>query len=169
MTRVLVVDDEPGVRQALARAIKLAGLVPIEAGSADEALQKCDEHAFDVVILDFIMPDMDGIELLARIRRTQPFIRSILVSGKLDRRRGQEEIAKDLRNAVEADVYLHKPVANDALLNTIKELTAPQEERDWQQLAARIKGIDEGGLRSARKAARELKKHKVPGRSGRNG
>lgn len=161
MSRILVVDDERDVRRAFVRMLRLAGLVPTEAGSADEALQKCEEQTFDVVVLDFIMPDMNGIELLTRIRRLQPFVRSILVSGKLDRRRSESEISKDLREAVEADVYLHKPVANDELLDAVRRLTTPEGERDWKDVASGITSAGHSSLTAARRAAKELKKHRL--------
>ncbi|MFY9821122.1 MAG: response regulator [Thermoanaerobaculia bacterium] len=160
MSRVLVVDDERDVRQAFARALRLAGLLPAQAGSADEALQKCEEETFDVVILDFIMPDMNGIELLTRIRRLQPFVRSIVVSGKLDRRRSESDISKDLREAVEADVYLHKPVDNDTLLEAVRGLTTAEADRDWKDVASGITSASRTNLTAARRAAKELKKHR---------
>lgn len=160
--RILVVDDERDVRRAFARAVKLDGLLPTEAGSAAEALERCDEHVYDVVVIDFIMPDMNGVELLTRIRRTQPFIRSILVSGKLDRQRDEKDIATDIRQAVEADVYLHKPVKTDALIATIRSLLDDKEAKDWKYVAARIKTGGEARIASANRAAKELRKHKVP-------
>lgn len=160
MRRILVVDDEPDVRRALARAIKLAGFAATEAGAADEALQQCDEHTFDVVVLDFIMPDMNGIELLARLRQRQPFIRSVLVSGKLDRTRDEKDIATALREAVEADIYLHKPVANNALIDAIQSLVEREETQDWQEVARRIQAAGESTLKAARQAAKNLKRRR---------
>lgn len=158
--RILVVDDETGVRRAFARALKLAHFLPTEASSADEALEKCDEHTYDVVILDFMMPDMNGIELLARIRRRQPFIRSIVISGKLDRRRDEREIARELREAVEADSYLHKPVSNETLIKAVRDLLPSNDAQDWKALAARVETTRTGTIKAASEAAKALKKHK---------
>lgn len=160
MRRILVVDDEPDVRRALARAIRFADFLPSEAGSADEAIRLCDEHSFDVVILDFIMPDMNGIELLARLRRRQPFIRSILVSGKLDPTRAANEIAAEVREAVEADVYFHKPVANRSLIEAVQSLIAGEATQDWQSVANRIATAGRGTLKAAKSAAKDLKRHR---------
>lgn len=157
--RILIVDDEPDVRRAFARTLKLAHFLPTEAASADEALERCDEHTYDVVILDFMMPEMNGIELLARIRRRQPFIRSIVISGKLDRRRDEREIARELREAVEADSYLHKPVSNDTLVETVRELLPSNGVQDWKALAARVETSRAGTIKAANEAAKTLKKH----------
>ena len=60
---VLVVDDEPAVRQVLSSAINKAGYAVESAASAAEAMAKLDKQAFDVVISDVFMPVTDGIEL----------------------------------------------------------------------------------------------------------
>ena len=158
--RILVVDDEPDVRHAFARALKFAHFLPTEASSADEALERCNEHTYDVVILDFMMPDMNGIELLARIRRRQPFIRSIVISGKLDPRRDEREIARELRDAVEADSYLHKPVSNDTLVEAVRGLLPSNDAQDWKELAARVETTRAGTIKAANEAAKALRKHR---------
>lgn len=158
--RILIVDDEPDVRRAFARALRLADFVPTEASSADEALERCDEHTYDVVILDFMMPEMNGIELLARIRRRQPFIRSIIISGKLDRRRDERDIARELRDAVEADAYLHKPISNDTLVEAVKGLLPSNGVQDWKALAGRVETARAGTIKAANEAAKALKKHR---------
>ena len=65
---VLVVDDEPAVRQVLAAAIGKAGYVVETAASASEALARLDKAPFDVVLSDVFMPVTDGIELLKQAR-----------------------------------------------------------------------------------------------------
>ena len=59
---VLVVDDEPAIRQVLSAALNKAGYPVESAGSAAEALAKLDKTAFDVVLCDVFMPVTDGIE-----------------------------------------------------------------------------------------------------------
>src|SRR6185295_11148677 len=107
---ILIVEDERTVLRALARAMRLAGYKVEGAETADAAISLCDEHTFDLVILDYLMPSMKGLELLTRIRRVQPLVRSILISGKLDSEFDEDTLAADLRRSVEVDVYLHKPV-----------------------------------------------------------
>src|SRR6266567_4757390 len=109
-TKVLIVDDEPTVADAFKTALKLAGHTVWTANSAKQALHLVDGTAFDIVVLDFIMPGMDGLELLARIRKLQPLVRSIIISGKIDTDSPEEDISKSLGEQVEAELYLHKPV-----------------------------------------------------------
>jgi CheY-like chemotaxis protein len=155
---VLVVDDEQDVRRGFVRALTLQGYSVWEASSANEALQMCDAHHFDVVVLDFIMPGLNGVELLVRLRRRLSFIRSIVISGKLDRSSSQDDISKDLREAVEADVYLHKPVSNDGLIAAVQSLTSRQTPADWQAVAGTITGAQGSSLTAAKRAGKELKK-----------
>ncbi|MBL8331684.1 MAG: response regulator, partial [Rubrivivax sp.] len=65
---VLVVDDEPAIRQVLGSAIAKAGYAVDSAASAAEALAKLDKTPFEVVISDVFMPVTDGIELLRQAR-----------------------------------------------------------------------------------------------------
>ncbi len=126
------------------------------AQSAGEALKKCDED-FDLVLLDFLMPGGDGIELLARIRKRIPAIRSVIVSGKLDEAADETQITSDLRSSVEADVYLRKPVADDKLVETINHLLAEEPGEDWQAIARRVTSGQRVTIDDARTAAQKLK------------
>jgi len=81
---ILIVDDEVDVRDAWDLALRLAGFDVTTAGSPNDALELAEQQAFDVVILDFIIPGMTGLELLVRIRERIPYIRSVIVSGKLN-------------------------------------------------------------------------------------
>jgi two-component system response regulator PilR (NtrC family) len=66
--RILVVDDDRGVREALAEFLLSLGYVVVGVQSGEEALTEYGKSDFDVVMADLIMPNMDGMELLRRIR-----------------------------------------------------------------------------------------------------
>ena len=135
--RVLIVDDEIDVLGSIGRAFKLAGFRVFLATGATQALKTCDEEQIDAVVLDFIMPEMKGIELLARIRRRCPHVRAVIVSGKIDKNTDPEKISGELREAVEADRYFHKPVNNNILVDAVRELISKKgnSSRDWRSLA----------------------------------
>ncbi|MFM2274044.1 MAG: hypothetical protein RL702_3109 [Pseudomonadota bacterium] len=65
---VLLVDDDPHIRQVLAFAFDKAGMAVIEAGDGEEALAQAANHAPDLVVLDITMPRMDGLEVCRRLR-----------------------------------------------------------------------------------------------------
>src|SRR3954470_20872427 len=110
--RVLVVDDEADVLDALARAIRIAGYSVEKAKTAKDALALCSDHAFDLLVVDFIMPGMTGLEVLNKIRALHPTIRSIVVSGKVDPQIKEDEVETRLKVELEADAYFSKPVGN---------------------------------------------------------
>jgi len=137
MASILVVDDEVDVLAALARALRIAGHSVLTAVDAATALRLCADHTFDVVVLDYIMPSMSGIELLNGIRAYLPTIRSVIVSGKIDARLTEESVSAELRDRIEADAYLHKPLDNTRLLETVQLLLAQDETRSWVGVAER--------------------------------
>jgi two-component system, OmpR family, response regulator len=70
--RLLVVDDEPQIREFIARALSAAGYAIDFSGSGPDGLRQAVAGDYDLVILDLVMPDMDGREILARLRRERP-------------------------------------------------------------------------------------------------
>ncbi len=69
---ILIVEDEETLRESLKRVFIKEGFNVDVAGSAEEALSLCEENLYDVIISDIILPGMDGIELLAKIRQLIP-------------------------------------------------------------------------------------------------
>ncbi|MFC0203654.1 response regulator transcription factor [Novosphingobium soli] len=67
---ILVVDDDPHIRQLLVFAFGKAGLETIEAGDGEEALARVEQRCPDLVVLDINMPRMDGLEVCRRLRAT---------------------------------------------------------------------------------------------------
>lgn len=66
--RILVVDDDEGVREALSEFLRSLGYVVVSVESGEKALTEFGKDGFDVVMTDLVMPNMDGMELLRRIR-----------------------------------------------------------------------------------------------------
>jgi CheY-like chemotaxis protein len=111
-------------------------------------LDLCDQYAFDLVILDLMMPGMDGVQLLVRIRKKLPLVRFIIISGKLDAEVAETRIGKTLE-AVEVDRYLHKPVGIPRLLEVIGELLKKELPSDWKTLAKDLTKEQRGKLSKA--------------------
>lgn len=66
--RVLVVDDEPSIVDAVATVLRYEGFEVEEASTGRAGLARCQEHAFDLLILDVMLPDLDGFEITRRLR-----------------------------------------------------------------------------------------------------
>jgi DNA-binding NtrC family response regulator len=79
---VLVVDDEPLIRNHICDVLQEAGYAVAEAACADEALMLLSARAFYLVISDLEMPDGNGIALLDTVRRKFPDVKLVLMSGR---------------------------------------------------------------------------------------
>jgi DNA-binding NtrC family response regulator len=78
--KILVVDDEPGVRRSLAIMLRRDGYQVIEAGSVAEAIGRLKGEAFNLVIGDLRMEPLNGVDLLTLARRYRPQCRVIIVT-----------------------------------------------------------------------------------------
>ena len=81
---VLLVDDQEYVLRPLIRALEMAGYTVHAAGNGRQALAMLDEQPFDIVVSDVIMPEMDGVELEAEVRRRKPGLPMILMTGYVE-------------------------------------------------------------------------------------
>ena len=100
--RVLVVDDEAGIRSVLAAYLTADGFEVLEAGTGAEALEITGRTEVALVLLDIGLPDIDGLEVLRRLRATSP-VYVVLVTAR------SEEVDRIVGLTVGADDYVTKP------------------------------------------------------------
>jgi DNA-binding response OmpR family regulator len=81
VAKILLVDDDAMVRASLIFALEDAGHVVVSAGNGDEGLAALDREPFDLVILDILMPEREGIETIREIRKTWTAIPVLAISG----------------------------------------------------------------------------------------
>ncbi len=79
--KVLIVDDEERFRTTMCKLLTVRGLDASTAGSGKEALEKLRETPHDIVILDIRMPEMGGVEALSEIKKIDPQIEVIIMTG----------------------------------------------------------------------------------------
>lgn len=157
--RILIVDDEIGTLRAWTKALRYAGHTVTAAASAEEALAACDEHAFDVVVLDYLMPTMTGVELLSRIRKKLPLVRAVVISGRIKESLSQDDLRDTIREAVEADLCLYKPVSNDLLKQAVDDLVKPLSPADWADIAGRAIRGRSTKIKSAKSVEKKIRPH----------
>lgn len=117
--RVLLVEDDPQVRQVSRDLLAAGGLDVVEAASGAEALERHDVGRFDVVVSDVVMPGMSGTSLVVALRLREPGLPIVLVSGYSD------ELA-DLREVITDPLQLvQKPYGPHALLIAVQAVLAP--------------------------------------------
>ncbi len=121
---VLVVDDEPAIRQVLAAAISKAGYPVDTAGSAAEALAKIDATPFDVVLSDVFMPVTDGIELIRQARARGHAATFIMVTAFASVDSAIEAIRAGAWD------YITKPVRNEEILHRLAQIDALRDLRE---------------------------------------
>jgi formate hydrogenlyase transcriptional activator len=123
-TKILVVDDDPATLQSTSHALKAAGYKVLEASTGRECIKKAWKEYPDLVLLDVILPDIDGIEVCSQIKAapTMQGTFVVLLSGI--------RISSEHQTAgldMGADGYIARPVSNDELLARVHSLVRIQQ------------------------------------------
>lgn len=122
MATILVTDDEALVRLTLRKILEKEGHCVLEAGNGAQASAVTAEISIDLLITDIIMPEREGIETIMALRKTQPQLRILAISG------GGRSASLDYLTTAEllgANATLSKPFGKDALLAVVKTLLNP--------------------------------------------
>lgn len=115
---ILVVDDEPALRELIGQMLEIGGYAVQEARDGEEALDMIDETPPDAVILDVMMPEMDGITVCKTLRANQATVNLpiVMLSGKTQREAVNEGLAAG------ANKYLCKPASFEELMDSLNEV-----------------------------------------------
>ena len=159
-----VIDDEPVIRDVLSQLLTSEGYEVELSSSGEEALDKFSSSSCDVILLDLLMPGMDGIEVLRRIRKIDPVAAVIIITAYAS---VESAIAAMKIGALD---YVQKPFKHDDLLMTIEravERRRLQEEnlRLKDELKQKFSFSNIIGKSQAMKAVFELIKAAAPTRS----
>lgn len=113
--QVLLLDDDEDLMEIVSERLKNRGMNVDTVGNIEKALLWLANKRYDAIILDFMMPGMDGFESIRTIRKQQPDIRIILVTGQM--------LADGGRSAIQtgADVVLEKPADLEVLAKSIRD------------------------------------------------
>lgn len=136
MTRILLVDDDPPLREVVRYALAREGFAVEEAADGNAALEKMRGGTYDLIVLDVMMPEMDGLEVCRRVRKTSQIPILFLSS------RG-EELDKVLGLELGGDDYLAKPFSTRELVSRVKAVlrrTAPKAPEPAGEVL-RVSGI----------------------------
>jgi CheY-like chemotaxis protein len=127
MKRILVVDDEQGIRRALRAVLERAGYQIREAGSGQDAIRLWREQEGDLVITDIHMPDKDGIETILELRALSPNLPIIAVSGS-----GEQTCRDLLRDARLSGPIraMDKPFGIAEVLGCVREVLQAADQRE---------------------------------------
>jgi two-component system OmpR family response regulator len=125
--KLLVVDDEPNIRELLSTSLRFAGFEVVSAGNGREALAAVEAHAPDLAVLDVMLPDMDGFTVTRRLRAAGKHFPVLFLTAKDD----TEDKVTGL--TVGGDDYVTKPFSLDEVVARIRAVlrrTQPMMEDD---------------------------------------
>ena len=121
MRRIVVIDDDPAITSVLKRGLAYEGFAVDVASSGEDGLALVRESVPDVVILDIMMPGIDGLEVLRRLRAVDPQLPVLLLTAK----DAPEDEVRGLQAG--ADDYVIKPFTFDVLLAHVRALLRRQQ------------------------------------------
>ena len=162
--RILVIDDELGIREGCKRALEPQGYIVDTAADGDEGLQKVQSGDIDLALIDIMMPGISGIDLISQIHEHDPEITCIIVTGYAT---VELAVAAIKRGAYD---FLTKPFTMDDLLVVVnrgierRELSLESKrlqkiESEAKQLAeekARLEALDKAKIAFIRLVTHEL-------------
>lgn len=126
--KILIIDDDENIRKSVAAVLEKEGYTVEAVDTANKGIEKTVTGFFNLALIDVHLPDMEGVDLLPRLRETSPKMRKIIITGY-----------PTLQNAVAAvnkgaDCYVMKPFDIEKMLETIKEqLKKQNEERKFSE------------------------------------
>jgi DNA-binding NtrC family response regulator len=125
---VLIVDDDADVRRMLSSILEDEGYSVEAVDNGREAIRTCEKLPFDVALVDINLPDVKGTELLHQLKRIQPRMVKIIITGE-----------PSVENAVKAlyekaDGFITKPFDPQELLDTVRKLIAEKKDEYLQML-----------------------------------
>jgi DNA-binding NtrC family response regulator len=141
--RILIIDDDENIRKVLLTILEDEGYTTEAVETAKKGIEKSQSTFYNLALIDVRLPDMEGIELLTKLRETKPKMRKIIVTGY-----------PTLQNAVAAvnkgaDAYVMKPFDVEKILLTIKDQLKAQtnekvftEEKIAEFIETRVKELD---------------------------
>ena len=124
MNRILIVDDEPGLRTTIRRFLTGEGYAVETAGEINEALARQRAEPFDVIVSDIIMPGCSGVELLQGLNQDHPDVKVILITGEPTLETATEAVRSG------AFDYLAKPIVKERLLSVVRAALAQKKLED---------------------------------------
>lgn len=119
MKQILVIDDEPDILKLISKILEKAGYKVMTAENGRLADKLFNEHPFDLVITDIVMPQKEGLEIILQLKENSPDTKILAISGG-----GKIEFAEylDAARATGAHAIVKKPFEISHLLNKVEQL-----------------------------------------------
>lgn len=126
--RIIIIDDDESIRQVLKTILEEEGYTVDTADTGKEAVLKTNEKVYNLALIDMRLPDIEGIDLILKIKDTTPRMRKIIVTGYPTIQNAMEAVNR------QADAFILKPFDVERVLQTIREqLMKQDEEKQFSQ------------------------------------
>jgi len=146
--KVLLIDDEETLLEYMSKRLSREGFTVRAISSGEKAIEAAREEHFDVAVVDLKMPGIDGVETQRGLKKVQPYLQCIVLTG-------HGSIDSALRSGQQdAFQYLLKPIEHENLVEAIKEAHAKKMEMQGFKFREQVEeisrsGLDEGGMKRA--------------------
>jgi DNA-binding NtrC family response regulator len=120
--RIIVIDDDESIRKILATILEEEGYEVDTANTGKEAMRKTNERVYNLALIDMRLPDIEGIDLLMKVKDTTPRMRKIIITGYPTIQNAMEAVNR------QADAFILKPFDMERVLQTIREQLKKQDE-----------------------------------------
>jgi len=141
--KILIIDDDENIRKALVAVLEDEGYAVESVDTGKKGIEKTEAEFFNLALIDIRLPDMEGVDLLPKMRETSPKIRKIIITGYPTLQNAAAAVNKG------ADAYIMKPFDMEKMLQTIKDqLKKQNEERSYNEkkvvefIETRVKELD---------------------------
>jgi DNA-binding response OmpR family regulator len=121
--RILTIEDDAAIRRGIVDALRFAGYEPLEAGDAPTGLRLAAQREFDLLLLDLVLPNGDGFDILRQVRQLRPTLPVIILTARGDER----DCVRGLREG--ADDYVVKPFSVKELLARVEAVLRRSPQR----------------------------------------
>lgn len=125
LKKILVIDDEPIVRDTIKLFLETEGYSVITAEDGRDSINKTREHNPSLIITDIVMPNMEGLETIRHYKKTNPNISIMAISGAAS---FKGDMYLELAGKLGADCAISKPIDRDILLDQVVKLIGHAHE-----------------------------------------
>jgi len=124
MAKILIVDDDPDMRLAIGSVLRSRSYDVIEAGDGEEALRKLKEEKPDLMLLDLLMPKMDGFAVVKELKNAQEGYSNIpiLIISSIREEASHRRYELEVGHKLDVDEYIEKPIEPFILLERVQRL-----------------------------------------------
>ena len=120
--KIIIIDDDESIRKILSTILQEEGYTVDTADTGKEGIRKTNEDCYNLALIDMKLPDIEGIDLLLKIKDTTPRMRKIIITGFPTIQNAMESVNR------RADAFILKPFEVEKVLQTIREQLKKQEE-----------------------------------------